>query len=179
MKHGGDAKDAGASSSWWLLIDHLFRGGVRVSHNGILVDETSTVGQNLSVTNGDAEFQAFGDAAGAFQEVFGGSGRANGTRGMFEQFEPTIKVSRIDRQMRMFAHGVAMKPARHQCDGRPEIAHGSQMGFPVGDVRGEDRGEQRVISDAGVKTMHKALDHRLVNAGMINNLISDFGAALF
>ena len=53
--------------------------------------------QNCTVIPGDAKFQAFGNASCSLNEVVGRSRRANSLSRMLEQFEPAVKVARVDR----------------------------------------------------------------------------------
>jgi hypothetical protein len=87
-----------------------------------------------------------------------------------KNLEPAIKVRCVDGQRQMGHHRLAVITSAHQRDGRPESAHAAEMTLPVMHLVLEDWADQRVEPGAAVEGAHQPFDHRLVDAGPLDDV---------
>ena len=128
-----------------------------------------------AVRPGDAEFQAFCDAPGAFDDMSSRVRGAFSAHRLFERLEPPIEMPRVDRQRQAPLDRLAMIAARHHGDRGPERAHPLEMRAPVGDALIEKRAEDGVGAHALVERVDEALHHRVVDAGPPSDIRSRHG----
>src|SRR5665213_19262 len=97
-----------------------------------------------------------------------------------EEFEPTLKMDRLDcLEPHVGHHWIALVAARHQHHRRPEIAHLCQMLVPVlANHARKDWPNERVQAHLCIEVVDNFADHRLVHARFVDDLLNDLGAAL-
>src|SRR6185312_9501420 len=133
---------------------------------------------DLALTHGHAELETVGNPPGTVDEMRRRHGRAQLVGSRLEDRDPAVEMLGRDGKLEVRLHWLAMIAAGHQRDRRPERAELQHMRFPILDPRREYRPDQRIGLHASIEGPDQALDHGVIDSGLVHEIARDAGAAL-
>ena len=125
----------------------------------------SVLGAGRRVLLGEAGFEVVGDPVGFGDDGGGVRGREDFVRGCAKEGEPAFEVLRIERELEMLHHGIALVAAGCEQDGGPEVLEQCEMMRPIADDGVEDGADVGVEPDLGIEGVDESGDFGFGDAG--------------
>lgn len=94
----------------------------------------------------------FGDDGGGIL------GRELFARRVGEELEPTLEVGRVEGELEVDPHGIALIASGGEQDGGPEVLEGGEVKGPVGDDGIEDGTDLVIAADRAIEVLDELAD---------------------